>query len=735
MSQGQTYHLSQRAMDGQQYGAGHTFGGGDEDNMNALYDLVNGGNAGAFETALSTSLGGNSGFHQTPPRQQQQQQPQTPNSDHFQQNLPEAFPVPSSIISNWLDNGEEGFEPMDGGDGGNGGIEHSWSSVPHEFMSYREPQEMMVQSPHLIMQNPHLLGEHQQQHSPLQQHISHYPYDAQDSPLLSQSPGLTSPFPIESLNVATAQLSVNDHQQQHQFQQQQQQQSQQSPTAQLQQSATMHMRNRSYSESAGSMTYRQQQQQQQHQLQQQHNSPQGMAYLSMGGSGMAQRSMYEQPSPLVSAMVLPPTYPVSPYDNQYQSQLNDHFSSMHQPNSAYALMMHSPQGSMTPGLPHVQIGAGPSGPSPNAITKRPRANTLPSSLSSPSSATSPGSITMKTKRHDLHAPYKKSSPHSLTTRLSNRELSMFRPTAPSSRSPVSTPVNDALKTQVNLLKAQSSSGSMAPPPSPSPGTPGSGGKLSAIPLLPLAPMPKKEQPVGPPLSQDEQYEKLDADLLRADFDDITVSELKDMLRARGLQSSGKKAVLVERLKDEIKLVHLRKEGKLKPEEDPRHPLFHQLRQMMQLRQLQLFHQSMMNSEANAVAAQAGSPYMQTQAGYDPSHGSHPSPLSADSTDMEGQQGKSHPAQLFGLGHLLPSSGRGNRPRSISLPQQYHPQQLSMYIQPTHQSSSMSHMLPPQQPQQQQKMEHLPPIITSAPMAVNAQQQLPFAAPAAENNPQ
>ncbi|KAI9104536.1 hypothetical protein DFS34DRAFT_682432 [Phlyctochytrium arcticum] len=115
-------------------------------------------------------------------------------------------------------------------------------------------------------------------------------------------------------------------------------------------------------------------------------------------------------------------------------------------------------------------------------------------------------------------------------------------------------------------------------------------KPQPIALIPIAPAPARKDPV--PLSQEEHYAKLDTSLLRADFDDITVAELKDLLRERGLPSSGKKALLVQRLQEELQLIHRRKDGQLKPEDDPRHPFYHQVRQMVQLREMQLTQQRM-----------------------------------------------------------------------------------------------------------------------------------------------
>lgn len=44
--------------------------------------------------------------------------------------------------------------------------------------------------------------------------------------------------------------------------------------------------------------------------------------------------------------------------------------------------------------------------------------------------------------------------------------------------------------------------------------------------------------------------RLDDELIKIDFDDITVSELKDMLKQRGKPATGRKSILVQRLQDE-----------------------------------------------------------------------------------------------------------------------------------------------------------------------------------------
>jgi len=54
--------------------------------------------------------------------------------------------------------------------------------------------------------------------------------------------------------------------------------------------------------------------------------------------------------------------------------------------------------------------------------------------------------------------------------------------------------------------------------------------------------------------------------IKLDFDDVTVYELKDLLRKRGLPSSGKKAILTERLLDEKRNAQTRKRNFKEAEE-------------------------------------------------------------------------------------------------------------------------------------------------------------------------
>lgn len=53
---------------------------------------------------------------------------------------------------------------------------------------------------------------------------------------------------------------------------------------------------------------------------------------------------------------------------------------------------------------------------------------------------------------------------------------------------------------------------------------------------------------------EQRQKKLDDQLIKTDFDDITVSELKEMLRQRGKPATGKKAVLLQRLIEERDLI-------------------------------------------------------------------------------------------------------------------------------------------------------------------------------------
>lgn len=53
---------------------------------------------------------------------------------------------------------------------------------------------------------------------------------------------------------------------------------------------------------------------------------------------------------------------------------------------------------------------------------------------------------------------------------------------------------------------------------------------------------------------EEQQRQLDAAMERVNFDDVTVAELKEMLRQRGKHGGGKKADLIKRLQSEIEII-------------------------------------------------------------------------------------------------------------------------------------------------------------------------------------
>ncbi|KAK4510747.1 uncharacterized protein ATC70_005180 [Mucor velutinosus] len=60
---------------------------------------------------------------------------------------------------------------------------------------------------------------------------------------------------------------------------------------------------------------------------------------------------------------------------------------------------------------------------------------------------------------------------------------------------------------------------------------------------------------------EQRQKRLDDQLVKVDFEDITVSELKDMLRQRGKPATGKKAMLVQRLQEERDMIqHARANG-------------------------------------------------------------------------------------------------------------------------------------------------------------------------------
>lgn len=65
-----------------------------------------------------------------------------------------------------------------------------------------------------------------------------------------------------------------------------------------------------------------------------------------------------------------------------------------------------------------------------------------------------------------------------------------------------------------------------------------------VPPMAIERVPKKPQPAPVTLDPVETKKKLDEQLLHVNFDDVTVAELKEMLRERGLLATGKKALLI-----------------------------------------------------------------------------------------------------------------------------------------------------------------------------------------------
>ncbi|KAJ3095877.1 hypothetical protein HDU97_006453, partial [Phlyctochytrium planicorne] len=117
-------------------------------------------------------------------------------------------------------------------------------------------------------------------------------------------------------------------------------------------------------------------------------------------------------------------------------------------------------------------------------------------------------------------------------------------------------------------------GPLSSAPNSAPSTP----PPTRVPIMPLAPPPSTSKHAnvatntdGTPVTPDELFRRLDEELDTLNFDDITVQELKEHLRVRGLPSSGKKALLVQRLKDEIGYCKARKEGTLL--DDPRAAIY------------------------------------------------------------------------------------------------------------------------------------------------------------------
>ncbi|KAF9921906.1 hypothetical protein FBU30_008027 [Linnemannia zychae] len=63
---------------------------------------------------------------------------------------------------------------------------------------------------------------------------------------------------------------------------------------------------------------------------------------------------------------------------------------------------------------------------------------------------------------------------------------------------------------------------------------------------------------------EEQQRLMDAAMERVDFDDVTVAELKEMLRQRGKHGGGKKADLIKRLQSEIDIIRANRQSQLQP---------------------------------------------------------------------------------------------------------------------------------------------------------------------------
>ncbi|CAJ0826764.1 356_t:CDS:2 [Entrophospora sp. SA101] len=75
----------------------------------------------------------------------------------------------------------------------------------------------------------------------------------------------------------------------------------------------------------------------------------------------------------------------------------------------------------------------------------------------------------------------------------------------------------------------------------------------SLPPIQIQRNPKHSQST-PSMSSEECRRKLNEELEKVDFDDITVSELKELLRQRGKPATGKKSILMQRLQEEIELV-------------------------------------------------------------------------------------------------------------------------------------------------------------------------------------
>lgn len=196
----------------------------------------------------------------------------------------------------------------------------------------------------------------------------------------------------------------------------------------------------------------------------------------------------------------------------------------------------------------------------------------------------PGMVTS-----EMQAAYRMNQ--ELATNHDSLDLSQ---SVPSSSSPVAIPFNDGFHVgsptpiynsfsgfgeQIRSERRRSTSLPPALPPSSMPtlGVPEmgnmQGGNAFSAPNTPQTanhslPIQISRSAKAPPqtvaMSEEEQQKKLDEQLLKIDFDDITVAELKEMLRERKKATNGKKADLVQRLLDERRMVEMRRQGKMIP---------------------------------------------------------------------------------------------------------------------------------------------------------------------------
>ncbi|KAI8577527.1 hypothetical protein K450DRAFT_251287 [Umbelopsis ramanniana AG] len=91
---------------------------------------------------------------------------------------------------------------------------------------------------------------------------------------------------------------------------------------------------------------------------------------------------------------------------------------------------------------------------------------------------------------------------------------------------------------------------------PIPGTPPATTKAKPIPIGRVS----RPHAANISIDAEEHHRRLDEQLQKVNFDDITVSELKEMLRQRGKPATGKKATLIQRLMDERDMVNAIKNG-------------------------------------------------------------------------------------------------------------------------------------------------------------------------------